>query len=138
MNERGRIYNAERASQLRDFSGLRYGTITPSDIDAIIDFGNRVFVIVETKTAGTPVPRGQRVLLERMADRINTGGARAAVFVAEHRTPTTQAIDVGSCIVVEVYIGAWRNASGKNTVKQSVDMLLEHFRISDYRKASGE
>lgn len=126
MTERGKIYNADRARQLRDFSTLRYGSITPSDIDAIIDFGNRAFVIIETKVAGTAVPRGQRLLLERMAKHLGAGSAAAVVLVAEHNTSPAQVIDVGNCRVVEVYTGAWRAANGNNTVRQAIGLFLAH------------
>lgn len=132
--ERGKIHNPARAGQLRDFSALRYGTITPSDIDAIIDFGNRAFVIIETKVIGTAVPLGQRILLERMANRMTSGGVSAVVLIAEHNTSPAQVIDVGNCIVVETYIGAWRKASGNNTVRQAIGLFLERLQLP---KASG-
>ena len=47
MAERGVIRNRQFAQQLRDFSGLRFGKITPTDIDGFMDFGDRLFVVLE-------------------------------------------------------------------------------------------
>ena len=47
MFERGVIHNRERGAQIRDYSGLRFGNITPTDIDGFMDFGGRVFVVFE-------------------------------------------------------------------------------------------
>jgi len=33
-NIRGKVYNPGRAGQLKDFSGLRWGSMTPTDVDA--------------------------------------------------------------------------------------------------------
>ena len=52
MDKRGKIGNRRRALQIRDFTGLRWGNITPTDIDALIDFGDKVFVFIEVKKKG--------------------------------------------------------------------------------------
>lgn len=68
MVERGVIRNREYAKQLKDFSGLRYGKITPTDIDGFLDFGDQLFVVVEGKHAGSAIQTGQRLALERLVD----------------------------------------------------------------------
>ena len=47
--DRGKIRDATLIDRLRDFSGLRYGRITPTDIDAFMEFGNKAFVFIEAK-----------------------------------------------------------------------------------------
>ncbi len=37
-DQRGKIRNKNAVARLRDFSGLRYKTITPMDIDAFLEF----------------------------------------------------------------------------------------------------
>lgn len=101
MMQRGAIYNPARASQLRDFSGLCFDKITPSDLDAVIDFGGKAFVMIELKVAGLTLPLGQRILLERLTDKLNTHETKALALVAEHKTPASQSIDVASCLVTE-------------------------------------
>lgn len=68
MSERGVIRNREHAQQLRDFSGLRFGKVTPTDIDGFLEFGNRLFVVIEGKYGGAQMPYGQRLALERLID----------------------------------------------------------------------
>jgi len=40
---RGKIEHRDRARQIRDFSNLRYGNITPTDIDGLIEYQNKCF-----------------------------------------------------------------------------------------------
>ncbi len=63
--------NREYAQQIKDFSGLRWGAISPTDVDALLEFSNRLFIIVETKYKNSPIPRGQLLALERVCDAIN-------------------------------------------------------------------
>jgi len=70
FKQRGVINNRARAQQIINYSGLRYDTITPTDIDGFIDFGNKVFVIMEFKHSDAPLPYGQRLALKRLCDSI--------------------------------------------------------------------
>jgi len=55
--------------------------IAPMDFDAVIErFGN--FLVFETKTPGTPVPRGQEITLESL---VSTGNF--TVIVLHSKTP---------------------------------------------------
>jgi hypothetical protein len=49
MQDRGVIRDVKYASEWRDYSGLCYGTITPTDLDGLIDFRNRLFILIEIK-----------------------------------------------------------------------------------------
>lgn len=85
MNERGVIRNRLFKQQIVDFGGLRFGTITPTDLDAFMDFNNKLFVFVEAKYAGAPVPYGQRLAIERLCDACHQPPARYAVaFLTSH------------------------------------------------------
>jgi hypothetical protein len=85
MGERGVIRNREAKQQIADFSGLRYGKITPTDLDAFLDFGNRLFVFVECKYMNAPLSYGQRLALERLVDACHKPPERYAVgFVVAH------------------------------------------------------
>ena len=87
MSERGVIRNRAAAQQLRDFSGLRFGRITPTDIDAYLEFGGRLFVFVEAKYGGSPLPYGQQLALERLVDAIHNPPIRyATALVVSHDT----------------------------------------------------
>ena len=50
------------------FDGFRFGSITPTDVDAVVEYHGERIVLIEFKHAGAPVDRGQRVALERWID----------------------------------------------------------------------
>lgn len=119
--KRGEIYNRQRASQLIDFSGLRFGNITPTNIDGFIDFWNRAFVILEYKRGDNDMPYGQRLALQRMADRKDVP---TYVLVGRHENGTGD-IDGGAAILTEVYYaGRWRKVLRRRlTIKDCCDLI---------------
>ena len=58
IEDRGKIRNREYAQILRDLTGLRWGKITPTDIDSFLDFGNKACVFIESKFKGKPLAVG--------------------------------------------------------------------------------
>lgn len=74
MAERGVIRNLQYARQRADFSGLRFGTITPMDIDGLIEFEGKCCVFMETKHGQADLPTGQRLALERNCDKWGSNG----------------------------------------------------------------
>jgi hypothetical protein len=99
MDDRGKIRNRNHALQIKDFSRLRYGKITPTDIDFYIDFGDKVSVLGELKHGNSELPVGQRLALERLVDDIQRGGKRAYGLISRHWTSGD--IDVGLTEVSE-------------------------------------
>ena len=122
---RGVIYNPERSRQIKDFSGLRYGTITPTDLDGLIDFGNKIFVYMEFKCAGIEINRGQELAIERIVDdhkRLSIG------IVALHNTSIDEAIDTARCTVSKIRFNRrWYSIRQVFTVKQIIDRLLARY-----------
>ena len=138
MIPRGAIHTPLRASQLRDFSGLCYGKITPSDMDAVIDFGGRAFVAIELKVEGQQLPIGQRILLERINDKHNTRETKALVLVAEHNTPVTMSIDVANCRVV-AYLNetrVWTSINARITVREAINSFLKRVGLDSCYEAT--
>lgn len=68
MSERGAVYNRERATQVRDYTGLRFGNITPTDLDGLIEYKRAGYVLLEMKCEDATLPRGQELALERLTD----------------------------------------------------------------------
>jgi hypothetical protein len=81
MSDRGVIRSIKYARQRADFNGMLFGTITPTDIDGFVEFSDQVFVFIETKHGDAKLPRGQRLALERVCDRVQKSGAQAMVLV---------------------------------------------------------
>lgn len=117
---RGVIRNRQFASQLRLFEGLRWGNITPTDIDGFIDFGGNAYVFIETKYAGSDLPAGQRIALEHVTDLINATGTPCVALVAAHTSDGD--IRVAQCQVVEYrFRGKWNTPPQPMTVFEAVE-----------------
>ena len=122
MTERGKIRNSKNIARLRDFSSLRYGTITPTDIDAFIDFGNKSFVFIETKRVGATLLKGQRLALERLCDACDSEDHRAVVLIAEHGDE--EVIDFGPLPVVSIrFDGRWIKPEESLTLRETIRLF---------------
>jgi hypothetical protein len=110
--------------QVRDFRGLRFeGGISPTDIDAFLDFGNEVFIFIETKHGATALPSGQRKAFERLCDACAETGKASLVLIASHNTADD--IDVAQLPVVLIrHNGKWRKPHKPITVRRAVDDFL--------------
>lgn len=121
--DRGKIRNREFASQLKDFSGLRFGRITPTDVDCACEHQDAVFWFVEIKHGGAKMPRGQRMFYERLCDALARAGKHVMVLVASH--DTAHDIPVAELPVVEVRLRSeWRKPNVPHTVRSAVDAFL--------------
>ena len=131
--ERGVIYNKDRARQLRDFSGLRYGNITPTDIDGLIEYKDIAYVIFETKFGNAEVPRGQMIALERLCDDLQNY-KHTIVIISSHNHPVTEEIDLANSIVTQY---RWRKKwVDMRDNPYTVKMLVDWFLNSDNVKSS--
>jgi len=129
MVERGVIRNRQFAQQLRDFSGLRFGKITPTDIDGFMDFGDRLFVVLEGKHQGSQLHYGQRLALERLVDACHCPPRRVAVaLILDHVETPEQDVDFGACLVRAMrWKGAWVPQHHKQiTCRKAVERLLAY------------
>jgi len=117
MPERGVITNRARARQIRDFSGLQIGTITPTDLDGLIEFHDECFIFCETKFSDAPPLQGQLLALERLCDTCERGGRPTILFITTHNTPVHGDIDMGMTGVVSYrYKFNWHTISPDETL----------------------
>lgn len=123
---RGVIRNLQRAMQHVDYSGLRWNSITPTNIDGLLDFSGRLFVFLEFKGQGAPLPLGQRIALRNIHRAITKGGAVCVVLLAEHyAADPAVAIQASTAVVIEILDGAnWRQPLRLVTVREAVDTYL--------------
>jgi len=108
MSERGVIKNKKYFNQPLIFEGLRWNTITPTDIDACIDFKNKVFIFIEVKYGNIDLNVGQKILIERLVNNI---AKPSYGIVCRHMQKND--IFLKSCIVSDVYNGKWHSYKGK-------------------------
>lgn len=125
----GKIRIASRATQLIDYSGIRYGNATPSNVDGVLELDNQLFVILEYKhESAQPMSLGQRLLIERMTDAISSAGKICVAIIGKHDAAIGQEIDAAKSRAVEIrWKGEWKNLDGQNfTVKNCVDRAYHY------------
>ena len=136
---RGELRNKDNALRDRDYSGLTYKRITPTDIDGffgvwgLIEIRKRVFVFFELKHHGeldTTVFDGQRVALERLVDIIPVP---ALLIYANHNCEQDETIDGVNCIVdMHRYKGKWQTHYRGFTLKAVIDKFLTAHGLGHY------
>jgi len=128
---RGQIQYPKRASQLIDFRGLCYDNITPTDIDGLIEFKDKLYVFLELKLRGVDIKLGQQLCFERLCNDLSVAGKVAIAIIAEHNTPVDQQIPCADAKVRKCYKdGDWVTPDNPITVGELVDIY--------YRKHIGE
>lgn len=120
-DNRGKIHNRRRGKQIIDFSGIRYGNITPTDLDGFFEKGNRIFVFYEYKLPAVEMPQGQRQALMRIVDGLSTAGKEAVLFLCRHETYDSGAdIEGAKALVEQIYWqGHWYQGRGLNAREQT-------------------
>lgn len=105
------INNSKMIKQVIDFTGVQNGKMHPSDIDAVLEFDNKLLILMEIKYKSSPIQTGQRLLLERICDawhkkdKKNTGKKRKAIVLkVEHFEEDLETnIPLEKCYVTEFY-----------------------------------
>jgi hypothetical protein len=128
------ILHPKRIAQVKDFSGLAWDTITPTDIDMSLDFKGKLFVFVDFKYKDAPFPVGQRKHLEYLVNAIHksksTTGPFAIAGVAIHSQDIGTDIACKSALVETCFWnGKWwlRNQD----VLEFVDCVAKHYGLFD-------
>ncbi len=127
MVERGDM--RDRSKQIISYRDLRWGKITPTDIDGFLDFGDKMFVYIEYKFGDTNIPYGQELALRRLVDAT---GKPCILIHATHNFPPDKDIDGANAIVVQIYYkGKW-HPDGKRTVKEVIDCFLDEISFTNH------
>jgi len=121
--ERGAIHLLERYKQLIDYSQLRYGAITPTDIDGSIEYRDRCWVFYEFKhISAPPMSVGQKKAFQRLTNDIS----KPALFLfAKHDRAPEQQINAAalhvSCYLIN---GDWGVPKTPVTIKEASDRFI--------------
>ena len=126
VTEESRIRNPYYAKQLIDFQGLDLdGGLYPTDLDAIIEYHDMEYILVEIKYKNKRVPYSQKLALQRMIEDFTKAGKRAIALIADHHeSDPRKPIIAANCKVRELYYGEecqWRAPTRELTVRQAVD-----------------
>lgn len=127
MTDRGHFKNRENARQLVTFQNMRFGNITPTDIDVFMDFGDKLFVIGEAKYGDAQLPFGQRLAIERLCDAAHNPPHRyATAFILRHEE--TGDVDVAATRVTKYrWNNEWRSPIDSHTTfRDGVLAILAH------------
>lgn len=135
---RGVILNADRCRQLIEFRGLKFGNITPMDMDGLMEYHDKAYIFFEYKLEGAFMPRGQKIALQRLADDCEKAGKEAVVFLCEHKEKDPHRIvDAGSAIVkCTYYRHKWAIEDSPRTVRERAEKFLKYVDTKDEQGAS--
>jgi hypothetical protein len=121
MGSPGIIQHYARARQLIEFKGMVFERgISPTDIDAFLDFGGKLFFFFEVKSGETPVPYGQKLAMERICDAMALAG-ECVYIIARHDTPAAEAVVLYTCRVSEY---RWKNKWHRPEIQKTVMQFL--------------
>ncbi len=125
-DNRGKIQNRERAKQLIDYSEMRQGNITPSDVDGFIEKGDKIFVFYEYKLPEAEMPEGQKLGLMRIVNGLTTAGKSAVLFLCRHEQYDPNKDIAGDRAIVErIYMNnRWYKGNGC-TAKELTDRYIK-------------
>lgn len=132
-DDRGRIQNRNRKRQIISFEGIRYGNITPTDTDGLLEFNNEAWVGFEAKHGETPVPYGQKLAFERLNDDLEQTGKPCIFIIATHTVDDpNDDIDAANTVVREYrFHKRWIKPQKTYTTKQMIDAFLIMFNIGN-------
>ena len=128
MLSRGAIQYRQRAKQLRDYRGLQFGNITPTDIDGLIEYQNRAYIIIELKFEDAILPEGQRLALERLTDDLSKVKTTICI-IGSHCAESETDIDVANTLVVEYrWNKLWQTPKRQCNIRECIELFLARIR----------
>ena len=110
------INDSNKVVQAIDFSGVQNKNMHPSDIDAVLEFDNKLLILMEIKIKGKQLPTGQKLMLQRICDAWDScDNKNGLVLKIEHNHYTAKTdIPLRNCVVTEIYFqGQWSKRKQK-------------------------
>jgi hypothetical protein len=124
--ERGKIKERKFTRQIRDFSGLRFNNVTPTDIDGLIEFNNCIYILIEAKFQKDELPPGQERALINLVDTIYEASKKGLLIIATHNKPSEEDIPFHECKVSRYRSRkSWYSPKTERTVKELIDLYLK-------------
>ena len=130
-NEKNQILYPDRMSQAVSYAGMDYPDgAFPTDIDGLIEWKDKGYILYELKFEGKQLSGGQRVAMTRMIDDLSHSGKLCMLMVADHKNPISEFISLKDAVVRNVYVaesgkGVWSSCyNGKCNAKQLTDRYI--------------
>ena len=112
----GLINDSDKVVQAIDFEGVQNKNMHPSDIDAVLEFDNKLLILMEIKIKDKQIPTGQRLMLERICNAWDNDKDKNSLILKvehDHRNKKTD-IPLKLCTVTEIYFqGKWSKRKQK-------------------------
>lgn len=118
------IRNTKQVRQSIDFTGVQNDKIHPTDVDFVLEFDNEILILGEVKRKGVEIPLGQKLVLQRIADK---WGDKAIVLkvVHSHNNDDTD-IPLKDCFVESYYVNKkWFRLQNSYSLVDFVNSLGE-------------
>ena len=117
---------ADRFRQPLLFEGMNIGKMYPTDIDAMTEYHDRLFIFMEVKYGDTPTNYGQFTALERTASALQETGRDAIVLICRHSVEDrTKPVLLKDTIVTNAfYKGEWYDADTPMTAGDTWKNLM--------------
>lgn len=121
---RGVIRFRDRKRQILSFENLRWGNITPTDIDGFIEYHNRLTILIEVKYGNAVPSYGQKLAITRTVDDIEKSGKKCIAFFCWHNVDDPyQDIIAAKTQVRYAYTGGkWH--VGNCTLQKAIDEVI--------------
>lgn len=121
----GKVLNRERHSQCLDASGLEREGMTPTDVDGVLDYHGRAWLIIEIKYNSEPIPVGQQICFDRMAKAFSKTAPTLFIIADHYIEDTKQDVMVDQAAVREWSTGGrWTACEEQITVGELTDRFL--------------
>ena len=128
------IRNSNQTKQGIDFTGIEYGKIHPTDIDAVLEFDNEALILMEVKKKGNKIPTGQRLVLERIANSWHTNKS-VVLYVTHSFKNDNKDIPLSECNVDRVYINKeWKILNKTISLSDTLSVLGKKWNINKLKK----
>ena len=125
----GEVRNSKNFLEVTDhgFENLRYGKITPTDIDGFLEYKNKAFIFFEFKYNYSEMPFGQRLALERLTDALSKTKP-SVLFVTswdDSFLDSENKINCAETIVYKIrHDNKWITPEGNPTLKDCIDWFI--------------
>jgi len=120
------IRNREHMRSIVNFDNMTFGKITPMDLDAFMEFNNKLYIFIETKYLDAQMPFGQQLALERFCDMCYETGKQSFVFLTSH--VDHDEIDLGNSLVSKYrWKKQWHEPNSRITLHDAVLKLKEKY-----------
>ena len=136
------LNNIARATQPIDFDGIGHNKTQATDIDAIMEYHDVLYILYEVKYKDKEMTYGQRLCYERLVKDLAVCGKPVIAMVCEHcASDTHDKIMLASCNVREFYssnIMMWVKPQKPINVKAlSNYFITKHGEGKDWRDYCG-